>query len=73
MFQERMQREEVEAERISNSSAEFCWKDEKWIILEENIWKGKAFVLFFFLKIKGVYTVPGTVTDALDRISTVQY
>lgn len=71
MFQERMQREEVEAKSISNSSAEFCWKDEKCIILE-NIWKGKAFVLFCFLKIKGVYTVPGTVTDALDRISTVQ-
>lgn len=28
---------EVEAERINNSSAQLCWKDEKWIILEEDI------------------------------------
>lgn len=48
-FQERIQREEVEAESINNSSAEFCWKDEKWIILEENRGsrEGRIFVLFF--------------------------
>lgn len=36
------------AENINNPLAQFCWKDEKWIILEENMeGKGFCFVLFF--------------------------
>lgn len=47
-FQGRIQREEVEAETINNSSAKFCWKDEKWILLENRgSREGRIFVLFF--------------------------
>ena len=47
LFQERLQREEVEAESITNSSEEFCWKDDKGMILEENVGLREGFQVLF--------------------------
>lgn len=50
LLQERLQREEVEAESIINSQ-EFCWKDDERIILEESMELREGFLvlcLFFF-------------------------